>query len=125
MGDLNFKQALCRHYNIGEDDYVSFVLARSLFKRVRIFLPFIQFFKPQYLFNERRLVEKVGMATTLREIQSEIDFYQHKHVVNFLWRDALRFRLSGMRLMSLATATPGIGRSKGSSAADTQASANP
>lgn len=124
MADLNFKEALCRQYRLKEDKYVSFVLSRALFTRVRIFLPLIRFFKPHILFNERRLVEKVGRATSLHEIQSEIDFYQHKHVVNFLWKDALRFRLSGMRLMSLANKTLGP-RKKPEPVMRDQASASP
>jgi hypothetical protein len=127
VANLNFKKALCQQYQIEEKKYVSFVLSQALFKRVRLFMPLISFFKPQFLFNERRLVEKVGRATTLREIQAEIDFYQHKHVVNFLWKDALRFRLSGMRLMSLANKTNGFGnRQPGPApAGQAQESANP
>jgi hypothetical protein len=101
MKKVNFKRAVCQQYGIEEQQYASFVLARSLFKRVRFFSPLIQLFNPHYLFNERRLVEKVAKANSLREIQAEVDFYQHKYVVNFLWKDTLRFRLSGMRLMSL------------------------
>jgi hypothetical protein len=47
-------------------------------------------------------VEKVAEAESLREIQEEVDFYQHKYVVNSVIKDALRFRLSGMRIMSMA-----------------------
>ena len=102
MSEESFKEAVCRYYKIKESQYDSFVLKRSLFHRVRLVRPFIKLFYPDYLFNERRLVEKVGKATNLREIQEEVDFYQHKYVVNFIMKDALRFRISGMRLMSLA-----------------------
>lgn len=102
MSQESFKSAVCRLYEIKESQYDSFVLKRSLFRRVRMVRPFIRFFYPDYLFNERRLVEKVGRAHNLREIQEEVDFYQHKYVVNFIMKDALRFRISGMRLMSLA-----------------------
>ena len=99
---LNFKQAVCQQYGIEEENYAAFVLSRSLFPRVRFVRPIIQFFYPHYLFNEKRLVEKIAKAVSMREIQAEVDFYQHKHVVNFLWKETFRFRLSGMRLMGFA-----------------------
>lgn len=102
MHQVTFKNAVCRLHGLKEGDYRLFVLKRSLFWRVRLVEPVVRFFYPDYLFNERRLVDKVGKAVNLREIQEEVDFYQHKYVVNFLIKDALRFRISGMRLMSLA-----------------------
>lgn len=102
MKHLTFKQAICRGYGIKGESYTSFVLRQSLFPRVRLVRPFVALLNPDFLFNERRLVERVGSATTTREIQEEVDFYQHKYVVNFLMKDAFRFRLSGMRLMRLA-----------------------
>lgn len=48
------------------------------------------------------MVELAGRCTTLKEIQYEIDFYQHKYVVNSVIKDALKFRASGMRFMRLA-----------------------
>ncbi|MEX0323300.1 MAG: hypothetical protein AB3N63_14155 [Puniceicoccaceae bacterium] len=64
--------------------------------------PLLNLFSPNFLFNEKRLVEKVGQAESMKEIQEEVDFYQHKYVVNSVIKDALRFRLSGMRIMSMA-----------------------
>lgn len=102
MEELNFKQAVCQQFRIKDTQYVPFVLGRALFHRVRMVRPLVQFFYPDYLFNERRLVEKVAVAKDLRDIQAEVDFYQHKYVVNFLMKETFQFRLSGMRLMSLA-----------------------
>lgn len=97
-----FKEAVCQMYGIKEKNYHSFVLRRTLFNRARLFYPLCRFFNPDCLFNENRLIERVAGARNLKEIQEEVDFYQHKYVVNFVFKDAFRFRLSGMRLMSLA-----------------------
>jgi hypothetical protein len=78
------------------------MLKRTLFKRVRLVRPVIQFLYPEYLFNEKRLLEKIGEAESMKEIQDEVDFYQHKYVVNSVMKDALRFRISGMKIMSIA-----------------------
>lgn len=105
MNSVTLKEAILREYALEESEFESFVLKKTLFFRVRLIRPIVRFFFPEYLFNERRLIEKVGRAMTLREIQEEVDFYQHKYVVNHTMKDALRFRLSGLKLMSLANRT--------------------
>ena len=102
MQPVTLKEAILKEYTLSEAEFESFVLRKTLFFRVRVVRPIIRFFFPEYLFNERRLVEKIGQTTTLREVQEEVDFYQHKYVVNFTMKDALRFRISGLKLMSLA-----------------------
>jgi hypothetical protein len=102
MNSKTLKEAICHQYNLEERDFEKFVLKRTLFFRVRLIRPLIRFFYPDYLFNERRLVEKIGKTKNLTEIQGEVDFYQHKYVVNFVMKEALRFRISGMKIMSLA-----------------------
>ena len=102
MHNVTLKEAVCKVHHLEEKKFVPFVLKKCLFRRARIIMPVVRFFYQDYLFNESRLVEKVAEARSLREIQEEVDFYQHKYVVNLIMKDALRFRLSGMRLMSLA-----------------------
>lgn len=102
MVEVTFKAAVCHLHRVKESHYHSFVLRRTLFRRARLIRPVVTFFYPDFLFNERRLVERIAHSTSLREIQEEIDFYQHKFVVSFIMKDAFRFRISGMRLMSLA-----------------------
>lgn len=81
---------------------MAFMMKRTLFRRVRLIRPVVQVFFPHYLFNEEKLIEKIASAHNLKEIQQEVDFYQHKYVVNSVLKDALRFRISGMRVMSIA-----------------------
>lgn len=99
-----FKQAVCLRYGITPEKYTSFVLNRCLFRRMRWIAPIIGVFNADFLFHERRLIRSVAKAGNMREVQEEIDFYHHKYIVNHLLRDAFCFRLSGMRLMSLANA---------------------
>lgn len=98
----NFKETLCQQQHLPEDRFVPYVLRRCLFTRFLIVSPFMRLLMPNLLFNEERLIERVGKANTLREVQEEVDFYQHKYVVDSILKDALKFRLSGMRLMRLA-----------------------
>lgn len=102
MQAVDLKTGVCSLYQVKEDQYKTFMLKRTLFRRVRLIRPLVQFFFPNYLFNEERLIEKIASAENLKEIQQEVDFYQHKYVVNSVLKDALRFRISGMRVMSIA-----------------------
>jgi len=102
MSERTFKEALCEMNGIDESRYLSFALKKTLFLRVRLLHPFISVFYPDHLFNEKRLLERVSRAVDLREVQDEVDFYHHKYVVNFVLKDAFRFRLSGYRLLMLA-----------------------
>ena len=102
MEQTPFRDAVCRHFNIEDKAYIPFVLKHSLSNRARLLLPLIKVFSPDFLFNEVRLIERVGKALSMKEIQEEIDFYHHKFVTQSISKDALRFRISGMRLMRLA-----------------------
>ncbi|MGA1205445.1 MAG: hypothetical protein ACO3ZW_06530 [Opitutales bacterium] len=102
MNSVTLKEAICQEFDLKEQDFVGFVLRKTLFKRVLLVFPVVKVFFPDFLFNERRLVEKIADATNLTEIQDEVDFYQHKFVVNFVMKEALRFRISGMKIMRLA-----------------------
>lgn len=99
---LTLKQAILEQYNLNEQDFEKFVLKRTLFLRVRLIRPIVQLVNPDFLFNERRLIEKAGRTIELKEIHEEVDFYQHKYVINFVTKEALKFRLSGMKLIRLA-----------------------
>ena len=102
MEPLTLKQAILDQYNLNEQDFEKFVLKRTLFLRVKLIRSIVQFVNPDFLFNERRLIEKAVKSIDLKEVQEEVDFYQHKYVVNFIMKEALKFRLSGMKLIRLA-----------------------
>lgn len=102
MEPVTFKEAVCNLYGIKPERYEAFMLRRALFFRVRFLRPLIAFFYPDFLFNERRLIRKIANAHNMREVQEEVDFYQHKYVVGFMLKEVLRFRISGMRIMSIA-----------------------
>jgi hypothetical protein len=102
MESVNLKSSICSLYQLKDEKFKTFMLKRCLFKRVRLVRPVVQFFYPDYLFNEKRLIDKIAEAENLKEIQQEVDFYQHKYVVNSVIKDAMRFRISGMRIISIA-----------------------
>lgn len=110
-----FREMVCQQYGIPENRFIPFVVRKCVFKRALILRPVVLPFHPDVLFQERRMVELAGRCTTLKEIQYEIDFYQHKYVVNSFIKDALKFRASGMRLMRFAK--PVFHQAKNSSAA--------
>jgi hypothetical protein len=103
MDSISFRERVCRVHDIPESKYVGFVLRHSVFTRFFLLSPLITIFIPDIFFQEHHLIERVGRSTTLREVQEEIDYYQHKYVVNSVFKDALKFRISGMRLMKFAS----------------------
>lgn len=102
MSRWTFQKAVCELHGIPEDRYRGLVLRKTLFRRVRLVMPVVGVLNPDFLHHEKRLVERVGAALNVKEVRDEIDFYQHKFVVNSPLKDTLRFRLSGMKLMNLA-----------------------
>jgi hypothetical protein len=102
MRDYTFKETVCALLELEEEAYHREVLRACLSNRARLLRPLISLVSPNFLFNENRLIEKVGQSTSLKEVREEVDFYQHKFVSNFFLKDTLRFRISGIRLISLA-----------------------
>lgn len=102
MESVTLKKAITKKYKLEESEFEYFVLNKTLYFRVRLFRPIIRFFNSQFLFNEKRLIEQLANTTSLREVHEEIDFYQHKFVTGFLLKEALRIRISGMKVIRLA-----------------------
>ena len=101
MKTCTFKEAVCDLLKVQEATYDKVILKSCLTNRARIFFYIISALNPNFFFNERRLVKNVSKALSMKEIKEEVDFYQHKYVANFMFRDTFRFRLSGIRLISL------------------------
>jgi len=102
MSKPDFQTAFCSYYNIPQKDYQRKLLSRILTIRSRLVYPFCRLVTPTAFHPERRLVQSVAKANSLVDIQYEVDFYQHKRVVNSIVRGTLRFRASGKNLMSIA-----------------------
>lgn len=102
MKETTFKESVCKLLALKEEAYAKVILKTCLSNRARLLRPLISLISPDFLFNEVRLIEKVAHSTSLREVKEEVDFYQHKFVANFFMKDTLRFRISGVRLISLA-----------------------
>lgn len=99
---MNFKQLLCAHYALKEEEFIPFVLKKVLYKRTRLLAPVSSFFYPNFLFHEIRLIEKAGKSENLDMIQFQVDFYHHKFVTQSVWKEVLNVRASGQKLVALA-----------------------
>lgn len=92
----------CAEHSVSPDSFEIHLLRRVIFAHFLFVLPFLWILGPNVLHPERRLMILIGRCRTLEEVQNNIDFYQHKNVVNSFWRGPLRFRISGKKLMSIA-----------------------
>jgi hypothetical protein len=98
----SFKDAYCQLRGIDPSAFEQHLFCDVVFLRARIYGLFVQPFYPNLFHNERALIREVGDNTTLGEMKTDIDFYQHKYVVNSLWRDLFKVRVSGQRLLRIA-----------------------
>ncbi len=100
--ELNFRTAYCQWRGIPESKFEKEVLARTLTLQARIARALVIWVHPHAFHPELSLVRQAGDKIDYDDIRLDIDFYQHKHVVNSPFRELLRFRLSGLRLQRLA-----------------------
>lgn len=84
------------------DQFEKEVLGRALTRRARLLRPLVAFFHPEAFHAEKTLVRQAGDKIDFEDIRLDIDFYQHKNVVDSFLRSTLRFRISGIRLQRLA-----------------------
>ena len=99
---LDFRTAYCRIYNCPEEEFEPRVLAQTLFLHTRVIRAILRTFRPASFYAEYLVVKQAGDKVLLSDVQLDIDFYQHKHVVGHLFRESLNMRLSGRRLIKLA-----------------------
>lgn len=97
-----FQEAVCRLLECSPEQYEKVVFRKVVFFRTRFIGFFVSIFYPDFHFQEKNLIRQVALNTTITEMQTDIDFYQHKYVSNSLRRDGMGIRLSGKKLMSLA-----------------------
>lgn len=112
---VDFRTAYCRWRGIDSSDFEKDVLKRTLTWNARFVKPIVRLLHPDAFHPELSLVRQAGDKIEFEDIRLDIDFYQHKHVVNSSLREFLRFRVSGTRLQRLALnafrAVRGSGRS--------------
>lgn len=97
-----FLQQYCAEKNLSPESFEWHLVKRVIFVHFLLVLPILWIFGTNVLHPERRLLTLIGRCQSLEEVQNNIDFYQHKNVVNSLWRGPLRFRISGKKLMRIA-----------------------
>lgn len=102
MSTPTFKEAFCKAYRISSSQYDRKALFKFLSLRARLAYPFLMLLNPNAFHQERKLVEFVGKAKSLDDIQYDVDFYQHKYVSRSTLRSTWRFRISGKYLLSVA-----------------------
>jgi hypothetical protein len=101
--EQTFKEAVCSLLECTPEQYEKVVFRNVVFFRTRFIGFFVGIFYPDFHFQEQNLIRQVAQNTTMTEMQTDIDFYQHKHVSNSVRRDAMGIRLSGKKMMSLAS----------------------
>ena len=99
---LTFRSAVCRYLKCEATEYEREVFRRVMFRRARLVGLFVSWIHPDFHFQEKMLIRQIAETRSLSEVKLDIDFYQHKYVLNSMRRDGFNLRLSGKRLMRLA-----------------------
>src|SRR4051812_36799164 len=99
---LTFKEAVCRHLNIPDDDYETEVIRRSLHSHARRIWPLMEIFGGKAAFSSRQLV---GMAANTLSREDLIDvineyYKDFKPSAGFL-RNRLNIGISCRKLLAL------------------------
>lgn len=97
-----FKTLTCSYLDIPPEDFEKKMLAKILFKRARLVKALFRLIGLELFYQERVLIRHAARCHSISEIRNEIDFYQHKYVVNKFWKDIMHFRASGQALIRLA-----------------------
>lgn len=97
----SFREHYCLQRSCKPERFEREILRRCLFRRAHLLYPWIEWFNGDFFFHERKLIERIGHERNYEDIRHDIDFYQHKFVSTSARRGALRFRISGQRLLGI------------------------
>lgn len=99
---IDFRTAYCQWVGCPVDQFEKRVLKQTLFLHARILRALARPFRPHSFYAEYLAVKQAGDKQLLEDIELDVDFYQHKHVVGTLMRESFNCRLSGRQLVRLA-----------------------
>ncbi|MCC5838635.1 MAG: hypothetical protein JJT96_00810 [Opitutales bacterium] len=108
-GDPTFQDRFCEYFACDPCRYQTRALRRGLFLRARLIYWMMHFLRPDFFYEERKLVETIGRKSRVSDIKYDIDFYQHKYVSSSTRRGILHVRISGNRLLRLVREVYGPG----------------
>jgi hypothetical protein len=99
---LDFRTAYCLWTGCSPAHFEKRVLAQTLFLQARLLRFLVRPFRSHAFYAEFLLVKQAGDKQQLADIELDVDFYQHKHVVGSLARESFALRVSGRQLVRLA-----------------------
>jgi hypothetical protein len=99
---MTFSQAWQRAYPQSAADFEKDVLWRALYPHARIFASIMWRLWPAYFQRDLELIRRLVTVTSTEEVRFEVDNFRYQHPEFGLFRQGLRLRLSGKRLLNLA-----------------------
>lgn len=97
----NFASAFCAHFGIAPEKYVDAVLGKALYPQARILIPFFSIFSRDMILRDRELLEELGHAASLREMETILRGLPTYYGRGWRFRSFLYLRLSSRRLLDL------------------------
>lgn len=99
---MSFAEAWAKANPDSSRNFVEGVFWETLYPHARFFARFIFPIWQGYFANDLEMIQRIGTATSVREVRLEIDNCRYQHREFGLLRKLFKIRVSGRRLVSLA-----------------------
>jgi hypothetical protein len=99
----NLREAVCESLGCPTEQFEDTVFQLCLYPHARRLARLISAFSPGFFALDRAVIKEAGNAVSVREVQVEIESFAQANRQSGLLRGLLRIRLSGRRLLHLAT----------------------
>lgn len=99
----DFREACCEYFNCKPEEYEQAVFWHCLYDHAEKSAKILWQFSQSFFQWDIYLVQTVANATALSEMEHELNSYRHQYRVSGILRRKLRIRLSGQKLLDLAS----------------------
>ena len=103
MATQQFQYLFCQRFGCQPSEYEARAFKECLYWHARFLAPIVRRVKPDFFEEDSRLVSHLGRATSLPEVDGEIQRFRHAGGKELsFWRMTLRLRVSSRKASRLA-----------------------
>ena len=101
--ELTFKEVVCRRHGIAPADFVEFTFDFCLFPYARPAVRVLRALRPSFFASDLKMIESVADISDRKLVQKTLDRHRENFPVRGLLRRHLQLRVSGKKVLRLAT----------------------
>jgi hypothetical protein len=103
VGGVDFCQAFCEAHKCNHADFAKRVFWQCVYPHARWLARGVYFISPAFFEPDFAMIMAVGKACSLAEIRNEIDLHRYYTPASGVLRRRFKVRVSGQRLVNLAS----------------------